>query len=195
MSVADEKARLRTVIRARRRARSATARAEAAEAIAHAVGTVLPHPSGTVAVYLSLPTEPGTDPLIAALRGTGHRVLAPRIADAGLEWVVLVDDGAAVVPGPMGIREPVGPAVAGDALAAADLVLLPGLAVDRRGRRLGQGGGYYDRALADVPDHAGGGPVRAVVVFDDELVDLVPVEPHDCRVDAALTPSGLHRLR
>ena len=49
----------------------------------------------------------------------------------------------------------------------------------------------YDRALAAVPAHADGGPLRVVVLFDDEVVDHLPAEPHDCHVDGALTPSGV----
>ena len=70
-------------------------------------------------------------------------------------------------------------------------MFVPGLAVDGSGHRLGQGGGYYDRTLASVPSRAGGGPLRVIVLFDDEVRDAVPYEPHDCRVDAALTPSGI----
>jgi 5-formyltetrahydrofolate cyclo-ligase len=65
------------------------------------------------------------------------------------------------------------------------VVLVPALAVDRRGRRLGRGGGYYDRTLASLA-----GPAYAVV-YDDEVVEEVPVEPHDVAVAGALTPSGL----
>ena len=193
MTVAVDKAHLREAIRGRRRARSATARAEAADAIAREVGDLLPHTRGTVAVYLSLPTEPGTDPLITAIHEVGHEVVAPRITGSELAWVALEVDAPLAV-GPMGIREPRGPALAGDVLALTDLILLPGLAADRHGHRLGQGGGFYDRALAQIPDRASGGPLRAVVLFDDELLDEIPVEVHDLRLDAALTPSGIHRM-
>ena len=71
-------------------------------------------------------------------------------------------------------------------LPAADVVVVPALAVDRGGVRLGRGGGYYDRALRHVRPDA-----RLVaLVFDDELVDALPVEPHDRRVTAVVTPSG-----
>ena len=73
-------------------------------------------------------------------------------------------------------------------------MFVPGLAVDRSGHRLGQGGGYYDRTLASVPSHADGGPLLVIVLFDDEVRDEVPYEPHDCRVDAALTPGGVVRF-
>ena len=88
--------------------------------------------------------------------------------------------------GRFGLLEPAGPRLGPGALAAADVVVVPALAVDRRGARLGRGRGYYDRALA----HARPGAVLVAVVFDDELVDALPAEPHDRRVSAVVTPSG-----
>ena len=93
-------------------------------------------------------------------------------------------------PGPLGIREPAGPPAAAFELDGLDVLLIPGLAVDGGGRRLGQGGGYYDRMLAGIDPHRDGGPLRVVVLFDDEIVDGVPADDHDAGVDAALTPSG-----
>ena len=184
------KAEVRARIRAARRALTEQARLEAAAALADHVAALLPPEPATVTAYLSLPTEPGTGPLIAVARAAGHAVVVPRIAGDRLDWVPLPDDADLAI-GPMGISEPVGVALPEDALASVDVILLPGLAVDRTGIRLGQGGGYYDRALASVPTHADGGPLRVVVLFDDEVVDHLPAEPHDCRVDAVLTPSGI----
>jgi 5-formyltetrahydrofolate cyclo-ligase len=184
------KAEVRARIRAARRARSDEARQDAAASLAAQVHTLLPAEPATVCVYLSTPTEPGTDPLIAMVRAARHRVVVPRIVGDLLEWVPLSEDSA-LTTGAMGIREPVEDALPEGALAAAALILLPALAVDRNGVRLGQGGGYYDRALESVPAHPDGGPLRVVVVFDDEVFDEVPAEPHDCRVDAALSPSGV----
>jgi 5-formyltetrahydrofolate cyclo-ligase len=82
------------------------------------------------------------------------------------------------------LLEPTGPAVATERLRDAAAVVVPALAVDRAGHRLGRGGGFYDRALAavEIPTVA--------VVFDDELMDELPVEPHDVPVGAVLTPRG-----
>lgn len=187
------KAEVRARIRAGRSARPEQARTDAAAALARHVLTLLPEHPGTVAVYLSMPTEPGTGPLIDAVLAAGHRVVAPRITADGLDWVAL-EARSTLAQGPLGIREPVGPALPADALRYADVVLLPGLAVDSSGVRLGQGGGYYDRALAGVASNADGGPLRVVVLFDDEVLDTVPSEPHDCRVDAVLTPGGVVAL-
>ena len=88
--------------------------------------------------------------------------------------------------GPLGLLEPPPPYLGPDALARARLVLVPALAVDRQGNRLGRGRGYYDRALAELP-----AAVRVLaVVFDDELLDDVPTEAHDRPVTGALLPSG-----
>ena len=84
-----------------------------------------------------------------------------------------------------------------DGLVAARCraVLVPALAVDVHGYRLGQGGGFYDRMLAALPAAEAGGPLRIAVVHDDEVLDEVPREPHDRRMDAVLTPSRYARLR
>lgn len=187
------KADLRARVRAARRARSEGARRQAADTLARHGLTLLSPTPMAVATYLSLPTEPGTDPLNAALLAAGHQVRAPRIRGDHLEWVKLATDSE-LHDGPMGIREPVGPALPASALADVSVVFLPGLAADRSGHRLGQGGGFYDRALAQAPAHADGGPLRVVVLFDDEVLDDVPTEPHDCRVDVALTPETVVRL-
>ena len=183
------KAQRRAHVRTARAARGLRERDLAAAALArHAQGLLPPEPSA-VAAYLSTPTEPGTAPLLAALLAAGHRVLVPRVSGERLVWVGW-ETRAEVRRGPFGIDEPVGPLVP-DALAGAAVVFLPALSVDRAGRRLGQGGGFYDRALAEVAAHAEGGPLRVACVFADEVVDTVPHEPHDIRVDLALTPAGV----
>lgn len=181
------------MIRAARVARSIEDRLAAAEAIAAHATALMPSRPGTLSAYLSLSTEPGTDPVITAAHAMSHRIRVPRIHGRELQWVDLQPDTVLDV-GPLGIREPHGPALDVDELAGLDLMLVPGLAVDRSGRRLGQGGGYYDRTLASVPSHVEGGPLLAIVLFDDEVLDEVPHEPHDCRVDAAVTPGGIIRF-
>ena len=78
--------------------------------------------------------------------------------------------------------------------ARADVVLLPGVAVDGRGLRLGRGGGSYDRVLARL-EAAGARPALLVLLYDGEVVEHVPAEPHDRPVDAVVTPSGVRRFR
>jgi 5-formyltetrahydrofolate cyclo-ligase len=188
------KAEVRALIRAGRRARPVDERARCAAAIAARVGEVLPRGSLRVTCYRSLPTEPGTTPLIESLRERGHRVFLPRIDGVDLRWVCLHDD-TRFSPGPMGILEPDGPGMDASLLPALDVLLLPGLAVDVTGHRLGQGGGFYDRALADVPRHAQGGPLRIAVLYDDEVLDTVPTDAHDCSVDVVVTPERVVRFR
>jgi 5-formyltetrahydrofolate cyclo-ligase len=132
-------------------------------------------------------TEPPTRPLLDTLRTTGVRVLLPVITGERLDWATY-DGEAALAEGPLGLSEPTGRRLGSEALSAADVVLVPALAVDRSGHRLGRGRGYYDRALAAVTV-----PVIAAV-FDDDVIDDVPVEAHDRSVDGWLAPSGYYRL-
>jgi 5-formyltetrahydrofolate cyclo-ligase len=147
--------------------------------------------AATVALYVSVSTEPGTGPLLEQLRSLGRRVLLPVVLpDLDLDWAAY--DGAdALVRARRGLLEPEGPRLGVDAVATADVVLTPGLAVDRSGMRLGQGGGCYDRALGRVPV----GTFTCTLLYDDELVEEVPAGAHDRPVTAVATPSGVTRLR
>jgi 5-formyltetrahydrofolate cyclo-ligase len=149
----------------------------------------------TVSCFLSLPTEPGTAALIEDLVKRGASVLVPRVTGQRLDWLLLAA-GQAVAPGPFGILEPLGDPVGQGSgpLAGCTALFVPALAVDERGYRLGQGGGFYDRALADVPAHDRGGPLRVAVVFEEEILPRVPTDAHDCRVDLALTEAGIRRF-
>ena len=155
-------------------------------------GLALERPA-TVTAYLSMPTEPSLDAAVAELASRGHRILIPRVAGAELSWTAW-HETATQVPGPLGIRELDGPAVAAPATDSVDVLLIPGLAVDRQGHRLGQGGGYYDRFLSRLPRRADGGPLRAIILFDDEVLPEVAHEDHDERMDVAITPGGVIAL-
>lgn len=187
-----DKAQLRTLIRAERRARTGGQRHADAERLCVQVLGLLPVAPVDVTCYRSLDPEPGTDPLIAALLAAGHRLWLPRIAGRDLTWVH-VGDGTKFAIGPMGIAEPIG--AAADTLEFADVVVLPGLAADRQGHRLGQGGGFYDRALAGVPRTADGGPLRVLLLHDAEVLDQVPHDDRDAAVDVICTPAGLIPVR
>ncbi|MFJ8147003.1 5-formyltetrahydrofolate cyclo-ligase [Streptomyces sp. NPDC096048] len=150
-----------------------------------------------VAAYVSVGAEPGTLALLDALRARGLRVLLPALLpDNDLDWgeyagpdsLTLVRHG-----GRMALSEPAGERLGPDAVTEADVVLLPGLAVDGRGMRLGRGGGSYDRVLARL-DRAGARPALLVLLYDSEVVAHVPAEPHDRPVDAVVTPSGVRRF-
>ncbi|GAB7032963.1 5-formyltetrahydrofolate cyclo-ligase [Streptomyces sp. NPDC021749] len=148
----------------------------------------------TVAAYVSMGSEPPTGALLDRLRDAGVRVLLPVLMpDNDLDWAPY--EGAdRLVPAGWGLHEPAGERLGPQAVAQADVVLLPGLAVDRDGVRLGRGGGSYDRVLERL-DRAGAPAHLVVLLFDAEVLDEVPAEPHDRRVHAAVTPSGVHRFR
>jgi 5-formyltetrahydrofolate cyclo-ligase len=175
---------MRRGIRGARAVRDAAALATAADMLA-AHAPLLP--GATVAGFVGVRGEPPTLALLAALRARGVRVLLPVLLDdMDLEWAAF--DGE-LADGRLGMSEPTGARLGRDAIADADLVLCPALAVDREGRRLGQGGGSYDRALPRARC-----PILAVV-FDDEVLATVPSEAHDRPVDGVLTPlAGLRWL-
>ncbi len=151
----------------------------------------------TVAAYVSVGSEPGTLALLDALRARGVRVLLPvLLPDNDLDWGVYEGEAALARVrhgGRMELLEPAGERLGPDAVTDADAVLLPGLAVDGRGMRLGRGGGSYDRVLARL-DRAGADPALVVLLYDTEVVDRVPEEGHDRPVHAAVTPSGVRRF-
>ena len=159
---------------------------EAAQAIAgHLLATDAVRRAATVAAYVSVGTEPGTGPLLEALAAAGRRVVLPcLLPDNDLDWAVHTGE---LRRAGRGLLEPTGPRLGREAVATADIVLVPGLAVDGNGMRLGRGGGSYDRALGRVPV----GTVTCVLLHEGEVVDTVPAEPHDRPVTAAVTPSGI----
>jgi 5-formyltetrahydrofolate cyclo-ligase len=182
-----QKAALRARLLAARARLSAEQRAEAARAIRD---TLLSRPevqmAGTIAAYYSVGAEPDTRGLVYALWKRGSYVVLPVLrADGDLDWASY-EGPDSLVPGPRGLREPGEPPRGVDAVARADVVLVPALAVDQAGNRLGRGGGSYDRALARV------GPLIPLIalIYDDELVDHVPAEPHDVPVRAAVSPAN-----
>lgn len=145
--------------------------------------------AGCVAGFASLGGEPPTGPLLDALAVRGTRLLLPVTRAAGmLDWASYTGSSR-MRPGRWGLLEPVGPRLGSDALADAEVVLVPALAVDAYGHRLGRGGGFYDRALARLPAQWPG--ARYAIVFGDEVLPELPSEPHDIRVDAVLTPDGM----
>jgi 5-formyltetrahydrofolate cyclo-ligase len=190
--VAAEKAALRRRLLADRARLSPDQRAAAARALRDAV-LELPQAqmAGTIAAYYSLASEPDTHGLVYALWKRGSYVLLPLLRpDADLDWASY-EGPDSLRPGPRGLAEPAEPPRGMDAVARADLVLVPALAVDRGGVRLGRGGGSYDRALARV----GPGVPTIALVYDGELLDEVPADDHDQRVRLVARPStGITRL-
>ena len=167
-------------------------------------------PDPVVAAHVPIDTEPGAtigapdtfggdeeadagsgfpDALLAALteRLPGVRLLLP-VCPPGpptaLDWAEYTGD---LEPGKYGLPEPVGPLLGAEAIGRANVILVPGLAGDVAGMRMGRGAGYYDRSLA----HATGR--TALLLHPDEVLDVVPHAPHDLPVDAVLTADGRAR--
>ncbi|WP_369824481.1 5-formyltetrahydrofolate cyclo-ligase [Cellulosimicrobium sp. CUA-896] len=144
-----------------------------------------------VATYAARPSEPGTLDVLERLAARGARVLLP-VLGAGLQrdWAEYAGPSDLQVRAPGRPPEPGTPPLGPEALAHADVVIAPALAVDTRGVRLGQGGGWYDRAL----EHTRPGTKVVAVVFPEEVYDAadrpLPVQPHDRPVDAVATPLG-----
>jgi len=191
--VAAAKADLRREVSARRVARVRTdpdARPAAGRAVCRALAETPEfralQAGDTVAAYLELATEVPLAATRSALAAAGVTVLVPWVLpDFDLDWVRWTPDTPSRASAPAAALGP-------SALVAASVVLLPGIAGDRGGRRLGRGGGSYDRALGRLPR----GPARpwtCLVLYDDEVVDAVPVDVHDRHVDAVVTPGGLLR--
>lgn len=189
--VAARKLALRDQMVTARGRRSLVEVSESARSIAgHLLETPDVRRAATVAVYVSVGTEPGTGPLLDRLLALGRRVIVPVVLpDLDLDWAVY--DGPDTLDRRRGLLEPTGRRLGLEAVATADVVLTPGLAVDRTGMRLGRGGGCYDRALGRVPV----GTFTCTLLYADEVVDEVPAAPHDRPVTAVVTPSGVSSLR
>jgi 5-formyltetrahydrofolate cyclo-ligase len=190
--LAGQKAALRRRILTARRAMSAEQRADSGQRLRDALLS-LPEVqmAGTVAAYVSVGTEPGTQGLIFALWKRGTYVLLPvLLPDGDLDWASY-EGPDSLVPGPRGLLQPGERRRGVTAITSADLVIAPALAVDSAGRRLGRGGGSYDRALARV----GSAVLSIALLYDEELVSHVPAGGHDERVRAVARPSqGITRL-
>ena len=147
--------------------------------------------AGTVAAYYSIGSEPETHGLLFALWKRGTYVLLPvLLPDGDLDWASY-EGPDSLRPGPRYLTEPAEPPRGAGAISSADLVLVPALAVDHSGVRLGRGGGSYDRALARV-----GTPVPTVaLLYDSEFIPHVPSGAHDQRVRLIARPAaGITRL-
>jgi len=203
-STRTAKINLRVELLARRRAMPASQRARAADQLQAALTDLVRRlRPARVAAYVPVGSEPGgpdlPEVLRAALAPAGVLLLPVLRADLDLDWAAYTGpDGLSVPPDSSpaassspparpgrGLREPTGPRLGPEAIGEAELVIVPALAVDRRGFRLGRGGGSYDRALVRV----GAGVPTVALLHDGELVDAVPAEPHDRRVTAVITPT------
>ena len=196
LEVEDAKDALRAAIRANRANRSERLRDEAAQQFADVIDSFPDIASATcVAAYVSRATEPRTGALLEMLSKRGIRVLLP-VLGSGLErgWAEFAGTDDLLERAPGRPPEPGTPSRGPEALAEADLVIAPALAVDTKGMRLGQGGGWYDRALSHKREDA-----RVIaVVFPEEVYDAdarpIPTEVHDVPIDAVATTEGYRWL-
>lgn len=142
-------------------------------------------PIGTrrVSCFIGVGSEPDTGPLIERLTARGVEVILPvTLDDFSLDWAVYEGEDH-LVDARFGLREPDGPRLGREALGSVDVAVIPALAIDQDGRRLGQGAGCYDRSLPHVGDRT---PILAVVYDDERLPESLPEEPHDRGVDGVL---------
>lgn len=140
----------------------------------------------SVLFYAALSDEPDVSFALDVALRDGKEALLPRFQPHSAAYVACqVHSRVDLIRGQFGIMEPAA-ACAVIPLNHLDLVLVPGIAFDFAGRRLGRGKGFYDRLLAEVRGHKCG------VCFDQQLVSSVPEEPHDIRLDSILTPTRWH---
>jgi 5-formyltetrahydrofolate cyclo-ligase len=186
---ASEKRRLRRILSERRRAVPAAEAARAASRIAaRLLGEPVLRSAPRVALYAALADEVPSRPLFEALVAAGKSCLFPRAQGPHALAFARVTDWSELRPGRYGVLEPSAQASV-IRPEAGDLVLVPGVAFDREGGRLGRGLGFYDRAF---PVSAPRPPLLIGVAYQIQLIDAVPRVATDRRVDAVITEAGLH---
>jgi len=192
MTPEQSKHEVRRAVIGRRRALPTDARESEAERLLENLPQILQTstdnsrtPIMTVCAYVPIGAEPGTPAMLDALVALGLRVLLPVTrVEQPLHWGDYRP--GELIDAAFGLREPAPPHLPPEAIALARVVLIPALAVDRSGVRLGRGAGFYDRSL-----HLAAPGTRLVaVVRDEELVDRLPAEPHDVPMTHALTPDA-----
>lgn len=183
--LANAKSILREQVRARLKTIPAAERAtDSAQLCARLAAEKFFTDAKTILFFAPLPDEPDIWPLLSATLTAGKTVALPRFdpATKGYTAVRVQNPASDIVAGQFGVREP-SAGCAEVPLNQLDLVLVPGVAFDLHGRRLGRGRGFYDRLLAQVRGATCG------VAFDHQLVGEIPAEPHDIRLNHILTPS------
>lgn len=185
----DKKRALREQIRDGRRQRGADgARTVSPQFTEHLIAITKQHEARTVAAYLSTPDEPDTRAYLEWARENGVRVLLPISRTDGLmDWAEFDETE---IEGYFGLPEPAGEILPPSAIEEADVIILPASAADREGMRMGWGRGFFDKLLGSM-EHL---PPAYALVYDEELFDNVPSEPHDHPVVGVVTPSGIHRI-
>lgn len=187
-SLARQKAALRKALRACRRELPRAARRQASQRAAQHLALLCRQLSARfVAVYLGVPEEMDTAPAIARLRRQGCALYVPKVGADGRMQFVQLRARAALRPNRYGIAEPAG----GTRPPRLDVIVLPLVGFDDAGRRLGMGGGYYDRVLAGLPRRR---PLRVGLAYAAQETARVPTEAHDARLHAVVTEHAIRRF-
>ena len=184
MSASSEKADLRNRYRFERRERYID------HSFAYLATSLEFTKASNIASYISFGDEPNTTDLNAKLLNNGKTLYLPRIIGDELEWVQWNGDASQLIPSKLSknILEPIGPAI--PELSKIELVIVPALRIDRSGYRLGQGGGFYDRALTKLSAWSIG------LIHPDEISsEDLPRESFDIPLNAAATPDLLLRFK
>ena len=190
--IAAQKKDLRLEMKARRALLNESDRARAAWILndllgdwlrAHAATRAATHDKTRVAIYLARPSEISLDALASELIQRDAIVCAPRVdvENTRMSFHRLADLDA-TTRGPWGVREP-----PDGELVRPEIALVPGLAFDQNGGRLGTGGGWYDRVLAEIP-------VKIGVCFGEQIVAKVPIEAHDIQMNWLASDAGLQPI-
>lgn len=182
---ANPKALLRTELREKIRLQTLLEKTRAAEKIEIKVRNYLEHSQPKLkraAIFLATEREPNVDVFARWLQARGVLVCAPHSRENAKPFLSIADEWSNVFLNARGWREPAKYSAQHTA-DEMDLILVPGLAFDTTGARLGQGGGWYDRALADLPSHV----LTIGIAFDFQIVKSVPREAHDQIVSLIIT--------
>ncbi len=137
----------------------------------------------TICVFISMPGEVDTRPIIETARAAGKKMAAPKIQDGRMEFIQFAGESD-LAPGAFGILEPTGSRFA----EGKTLIVMPGVVFDQTCRRIGYGGGYYDRYLAQHPQLA-----TVAVAFDLQVLDQIPEEAHDLKPQIVVTEQRIVR--
>jgi 5-formyltetrahydrofolate cyclo-ligase len=147
--------------------------------------------AGIIFFFASFRSEVDTTELIKISLPAGKRVVLPKVDTAGHDLLLFeVRDPGDLAPGYMGIPEP-SDAAGQMSINDVDIVIIPGAGYDASGNRVGYGGGYYDRLLAGLQK---GVPVIAPA-FEEQVLESIPSEPHDIRVNVIVTDRRTIRCR
>jgi len=183
-----EKDRLRTLLRARRAALSPDRARQAGDRIAaHLARSEAFRAAERLGLYAATDGEPSLDAVFEVARGAGKQLTFPKCEEDGRLCFYTVGRIEALEPGRFGLLEPAAGSTRVD-LNALQIVLMPSVAIDDRGVRLGRGGGWYDRTFARTDR---GAPRLLAIVHAFQRVDRVPSHPHDRAVDGILSEAGL----